>query len=435
MLRHLLFTTASLAALGSAASAQILIMPDSTANALVSFDPMDGSVLNPSMFPLQGGTQIGAIDVNGEVWVSEQIGDRISRWDINGNSLGVIGPIHAGGGLDNIRGLTLIGNTVYVTNSGTANGAPGNAVVLFDTSGAYISHFITTGLAPSPFSLILHQGDLLVASSSANDDVHRFTQAGVTIGTFHNSTALNFAHQISPASDGNVWVGGFSSNNVVKLDATSGNVLFSFTASGARGVYELGNGNVMWTNGSGAHIYNMALGTSSLVHAGGGRHLNLYGGGGPPSNAFCFGDGSGTACPCGNAGAPGRGCENGALTGGALLTQTGGSSVSSGTVALHGTGLQPSQPGLYFQGNNAVAGGMGAHFGDGLRCAGGGLRRLQIRTATPLGESSTTVDIATAGLVSAGDVKRYQIWYRNPANSPCGTTFNLSNGIEITWTP
>ena len=151
--------------------------------------------------------------------------------------------------------------------------------------------------------------------------------------------------------------------------------------------------------------------------------------------AYCFGDGSGAMCPCGNLGAAGHGCANGANANGGLLESLGSSSVASATLALSGSGLQPGQPGLYFQGDNATAGGNGFANGDGLRCAGGNLRRLQVRNANTQGESSTTVDIAAAGAVNAGDVKRYQLWYRNPLNSPCGTTFNLTNGVEITWQP
>ncbi len=39
-----------------------------------------------------------------------------------------------------------------------------------------------------------------------------------------------------------------------------------------------------------------------------------------------------------------------------------------------------------------------------------------------------------AGLAT-GDIGLYQYWYRNPAGSPCGAGFNLTNGLEITWTP
>ena len=100
---------------------------------------------------------------------------------------------------------------------------------------------------------------------------------------------------------------------------------------------------------------------------------------------------------------------------------------------LSASGLVGSQPGLYFQGNNAINAGAGVAFGDGLRCAGGGVIRLLVRFADGTGSSLTSIDIAAKGGVVAGDVKRYQIWYRDPNTSPCGAQFNLSNGMEITW--
>ena len=56
-----------------------------------------------------------------------------------------------------------------------------------------------------------------------------------------------------------------------------------------------------------------------------------------------------------------------------------------------------------------------------------------MRFAASDGTSATTVDIASKGGCAVGDVKRYQIWYRDPSSSPCGALFNLSNGLEITW--
>lgn len=128
--------------------------------------------------------------------------------------------------------------------------------------------------ATSPFGVLNNQGSLLVSSSSANDDIHRYSYGGTSLGTFHNSTGLNFAEQMAYNSAGAVMTAGFSSNNVVTHDA-NGNIVSSFTASGARGVIQLGNGNIMWSNGSGAHIYDVGSGTSSLVYAGGGRYLDL----------------------------------------------------------------------------------------------------------------------------------------------------------------
>jgi hypothetical protein len=257
----------------TAAPAQVLMMPDSTNNRLVLLDPLDGSVVDPNFFALAAGTPVHAMQVGNEIWISEQVGDRISRWDFDGNFLGAVGAPPTGG-LDNVRGMGLIGGTVYVTNSGTNNSAPGNSVVMFDTAGTNLGFFSTVGLAPSPFGILEYPTGMLVSSSSANDDVHIFSLAGASLGTFHNSTSLNFAEQMDYAANGDVLVAGFSSNNVVRLNAATGALISSFAASGARGVVQLGNGNIMWTNGSGAHVFDVGTGTSTLVYAGGGRYVD-----------------------------------------------------------------------------------------------------------------------------------------------------------------
>ena len=158
---------------------------------------------------------------------------------------------------------------------------------------------------------------------------------------------------------------------------------------------------------------------------------------------ICFGDpGYGTPCPCGNdndGSVPGSGCANGAFASGAHLTSSGTASVSNDSLVLSATGLHPNNTGLYFQANQAINGGNGIPFGDGLRCAGGALIRLQIRFADSAGSSATTIAIATKGGVSPGDTKRYQCWYRdNSGSQPCGVgvnDFNLSNGYQVTWVP
>lgn len=156
----------------------------------------------------------------------------------------------------------------------------------------------------------------------------------------------------------------------------------------------------------------------------------VVGTGGPTS--FC--EGTSAACPCGNGGGPGEGCGN-STGAGAVLSTSGSTSVSAADLVFSAAQLAPSQPGLYFQGNNAVSSGNGVPFGDGLRCAGGGVIRIQVRISTPSGTSQTTTNIVAATGVQPGDTKRYQIWYRDPQGSPCGTGFNLSNGIEVSWTP
>lgn len=255
-------------AVSAAQAFPLVMMPDSTNNRMVSFDPFDGSLVNSNVFGLAGGTPVHAMQVGSEIWVSEQIGDRVSRWDLNGAALGAIT-----GGLDNVRGMALINNTVYVTNDGTANGAPGAALRMYDTSGGAQGFFATPN--SSPFHVLNYRNSLLVASDAANDDIHRYSYAGGSLGTFHNSTSLNFAEQMTYGTDGHILVAAFSSNVIARLDNDNGAILGTYTASGARGVYQLGNGNILWSNGSGAHVIDVNTGGSTQVYTGGGRFFDL----------------------------------------------------------------------------------------------------------------------------------------------------------------
>ncbi len=159
-----------------------------------------------------------------------------------------------------------------------------------------------------------------------------------------------------------------------------------------------------------------------------------------PGVGYCFGDGSGAPCPCGNDNdgtVAGAGCANGQYTSGALLTGTGTASLSNDTLVLIGQYTENNQSGLYFQANNDLS--PGNLWGDGLQCAGGGLKRLGVRFSDASGYSDTsawaTPISVKAGNITAGDTKYYQLWYRNPFNSPCGNEFNASNGYAITWAP
>jgi endonuclease I len=147
--------------------------------------------------------------------------------------------------------------------------------------------------------------------------------------------------------------------------------------------------------------------------------------------AFCFGDGSGASCPCNNFGAQDAGCAN-STGAGATLSASGSVSLSTDDLSFSVTGL-PTGPGLFFQGNNAVGGGNGLSFGSGLRCAGGFAVRLEIRFSSN-GSSATTVALGSLSGATAGQTKRYQYWYRDSSGSPCSSTFNLTNGYELTWT-
>ena len=147
---------------------------------------------------------------------------------------------------------------------------------------------------------------------------------------------------------------------------------------------------------------------------------------------FCFGDGFGAACPCGNEAEDG-GCANGTGAGG-KLSGTGSESVGTDDLAFHGADLAPQQPALLFQGTAALSGGIGTPFGDGLRCAGGTVTRLQVMN-TSIAGTATWTQLASSGGWVPGQTLNFQVWHRNPVGSPCGALFNLTNALRVTFTP
>ncbi|MCY2960253.1 MAG: hypothetical protein NTY35_08805 [Planctomycetota bacterium] len=150
------------------------------------------------------------------------------------------------------------------------------------------------------------------------------------------------------------------------------------------------------------------------------------------ATSYCFG--TATTCPCGNAGAPGNGCANNLFAAGANLTATGNAQVSADTVLLTGTNM-PNGPCLYFQGTLQAS----AIFGDGLRCVGGAVIRLGVKfnvgntSAYPTGADPL---VSVKGMIpAAGGTRFYQGWYRDAVPFCTASTFNLTNGVAITWTP
>ena len=158
---------------------------------------------------------------------------------------------------------------------------------------------------------------------------------------------------------------------------------------------------------------------------------------------YCPGDGSGTACPCGNNSSPAAaaGCLN-SLGAPGTLRGSGTSSISADTLVLASSQI-PNGPGLYFQGTTQPGSGNGVLFGDGLRCAGGTVIRLGIVQASsnsstypsPNPPATNAIPIGAKGLNVAGNVRNYQLWYRDSPSFCTAAVFNLTNALNLTWTP
>ena len=112
------------------------------------------------------------------------------------------------------------------------------------------------------------------------------------------------------------------------------------------------------------------------------------------------------------------------------------------SVLIEAINMVPGTSALLFQGTARQNGGQGTSFGDGLLCAGGTITRMVVRIANGQGYVqlgfgvSGDMPVSVFGMVDAlGGTRTYQSWYRDSAAYCTPALFNLTNGIEIAWTP
>jgi hypothetical protein len=236
----------------------LLLVPESTYDRVMAFDPVTGNLVDADFIPADItnlSTPIHAIlgPDNNSILVSDQIVDAVQEYDFDGNFIGTF----AGGDvniLDNIRGIALRpnGNLLVTVGGGTND----DAVAEFDTNGAYLGNFIANGSGglDSPFDALDRTNDWLVGGITS-DALHRYDLAGTYLD---NLTAINsFPEQLGLASNDNILVANFSGTQEGVVEYTSAGALVGIydpaTLGGYRGIYELPNGNILTTNGSGVH--------------------------------------------------------------------------------------------------------------------------------------------------------------------------------------
>lgn len=157
---------------------------------------------------------------------------------------------------------------------------------------------------------------------------------------------------------------------------------------------------------------------------------------------FCFGDGTGNPCPCGNTGLAGHGCDNSTSTGGAQLAGSGDALLSSDSLQLTSSGERPISFSLFWQGGTEI---VPRVFGDGVGCMGAPLKRMFFHNAvggTVMAPQGVDLPISarSAALgdpISPGTIRVYHVFYRDPdpnfCPSPFGSTFNTTNGLRVRW--
>jgi hypothetical protein len=411
------------------ALAQFVLVPEATGDHILQFSSFDGSAVNldfiqddPTSTNYNFQIPKDVIQVGNEVWVSDQISDAIYRFDLTGIFLSGITT-----GLDNITGMEYAHSRVYVANGGTANGAPGNAVVMFDKFGNPLGNFTVPG---APADIMAFGSDILVTNTTG-DDIDRYTSTGVYVGHFHDSPgtgAINLPQQITLSNANNhVFAAGFSTpQGLYEYDSNGVQLNYLAVGGGDRGVRELGNGYIMYTDSAGIWVYDPIVQASSpLVLGTSAGYINNFTGSFPAPSMYCTPKVNSLGC------AP-------------LINYTGTPSASTGSgFVVTGAPVINNKSGLLFYG---VTGRASLPFQGGTLCVKSPLRRTPhvISGGTPPPNNCTGVyafDFNTYAsgamggsplpeLLVPGTTVDCQWWGRDPGYAPPNNT-TLSNGLEF----
>ena len=408
---------------------------DSAANAMIPFD--DGSGL--SLFV--GGSFELAWNNAGTIAVSSK---GILRWDgtdWHGLAGGVGG---IGSPYPHVTGLAVFddgtGPALYAAGSfTTAGGVPASNIAKWSGSawsplGSGLNGFVRAMLAFDDGS-----GPSLYVAGG-------FTQAG---GIPSVGIARWNGANWSPVGS-NMGAAGYG---MTILDDGSGRALYVATAEVTRW-----DGNAWSTLGAGVGgagyrlcAYDDGMGGGPDLYITGNfqtagynvpsHYIAKWHGCQQPIAPICYGDGTLQACPCNNLGGSGRGCENSSGTGGALLTSSG--TTIPDTFVLTSSGEVATSLTIFLQGDALVP--VPTSFGDGIRCAGGTLRRMYLKSAVNgnaqapgAGDPTLSQRSASFGdLLFPGSIRYYQAYYRDGSTGFCpapnGGSFNTSSALRVIW--
>ncbi|MBK9225583.1 MAG: hypothetical protein IPL67_00610 [Ignavibacteria bacterium] len=243
-----------------------LMVPDITQDRVYFFNAANGDLVDTAFIP-QARPQLSTpkhalTHFNGkDILLADQITDLVQKFNSNGKYNNYFAPI---GGvntsiLDNMRGIRYrADNSLLVT---VGSGANINTIQQFDTAGNHLGTFIPNTNITSPFDILMRGSDMLVANFSGTNRITNFDLNGTFISQFYVGSDFAFPQQIQALPNGNIIVAAFSPPSGISYLTSTGSFVKLMTGiTGNRGVYLLGNGNYLTTNGAGAHEIDSATG-------------------------------------------------------------------------------------------------------------------------------------------------------------------------------
>lgn len=317
-------------------------------------------------------------------------------------------------------------------------------LLLFQDNGTPLGTYFPAGMN-SPNGLQIQDddtvwiADIMNINNPADGRIWHLDRNGSVLSTF--PTTFD-ATDVAMAPDGTLWVSD-NAGRLVNFD-TQGNIRHEFDAqivTPEKDLWSLavtGDG-LVWAAGHYDITMRGYANDGSVVSS-----FNMHTDAKPSfmrvipgitwATSSCFGDMTAGVCPCGNIVSAESGCQN-STSSGATVLPGGTSSVSGDFFNLVAFGLPANRPAIAFVGSSSQFSATGAPFGDGLRCVGGPLQRLGTRVTGGAGEVTWGPGMAAQyGAWAPGDTSYFQVWYSDPFG-PCSTNSNVTNGVEVTFTP
>ena len=228
----------------------VLLIPDSANSRVSAFSPVAGSMIDLNFIPDDGPLGNSTLDDprnaigsgRGTIFVSDEDADAVFEYGFDGNLIGTFAD--ATQGLGGVRGIAVNGDSLYVNST-----AGTDSVQEFNLVTGVQSTWTTTNLA-SQIDIHFRDNDVLI-SNFFSDNVERYDLDGNFLSTFvdgNGTDGVDFPQQIHEASNGDILVAGLSTpEGIYRYDA-SGNLLSYTDVGSIRGLYELQNGNILFTS-------------------------------------------------------------------------------------------------------------------------------------------------------------------------------------------
>jgi len=230
-----------------------LLIPESTDNTVGMYDPYGGTYLGDLINDSQGilETPLNAVlGPDGDIYLSDQVADAVYVYDVYGTYLYTYA--NASDGLNNIRGIDFYSGNLYITSGD-------DYVAAFSGAHARLPDFINDGSDPFDI-LFLGDGRALLSDIAGSADNVRLYYANGTLQQELFNVSFPEQLQVDSRMPGDYLVGSYSDDVAIDF-ALDGTIYQNTSLAGCRGVYRLGNGNLLLTNANGVHEVESGTGT------------------------------------------------------------------------------------------------------------------------------------------------------------------------------